>query len=503
MRLAWFGPLPPVRSGIAHYATLLIPQLSEGHDVRLFSDQSEREPGGFAFEPSIRLDESEFDAVFVQIGNNPFHESQYRWALEHPAVVVIHDLVLHHLLVECTLARGDAQEYTEALGTDHGQEGRAWSAARAAGVHGEIGNFLFPAFSSIARGARHVIVHNGWAAERIRMAGIDVPVTVAPHPWIPSEPPEEAQLVGMRRRFEIPENARVISILGFVTAAKRVEETMRAFATLADTDPDAHLLIAGAPAPNIDLAAMAEEAGIVRNRWTATGYLSDEDFETAVALSDRVVNLRYPTAGETSGPLIRVIGAGRHVAVSDYAQFREIPAEAAVRIPLADGEHAALVDFMSGRSNCRPSLQRSWAAERLSPELAAEAYLRAARGEGDRPTYGRESTPAIPLFVDWRWSAVRADGGVEIDLQLMSDSPVRSATWGDPGYRVIVDVMQGNDPIRSEWISLRRDVHRGESVRLAIDVPEEWTHIRLRHGLSGIPAVDSSPWGVVENDAIR
>ena len=40
-----------------------------------------------------------FDACMYQIGNNGLHAKAYRAALETPGIVVLHDAVLHHLLL--------------------------------------------------------------------------------------------------------------------------------------------------------------------------------------------------------------------------------------------------------------------------------------------------------------------------------------------------------------------------------------------------------------------
>ena len=502
MRLAWLGPLPPVRSGIAHYATLVVPGLRQEHEVDLYSGQSERDDA-WPFRPVDALDPTGYDAVFVQMGNNPHHESEYRWALANPSVVVIHDLVLHHLIVELTLARGDAAGYVATLEREHGAAGRAWAEARVAGIHGEIGNFLFPAFRSVATSARHIIVHNRWAAGRIRASDVTTPITIAPHPWTPAVRPAPESVAEMRTRLALPAGSRIVSLLGFVTAAKRVEETMLAFAEVARRDSDAHLLIAGAPAPNLDVSSMAAATGIPVGRWTATGYLSDADFDLAVELSERVVNLRYPTAGETSGPLVRVIGAGRHVAVSDYAQFREIPDRVAVRIPTGAGEHEALVAFIGGQTGCDPALQRQWAETTLAPQLAVDAYVRAARGVGDDVRMPDDAPPAIPLFPRFAWDWRREDGRVVLDLRLGGGEPVRSLVWGEPAYRLIADVMLGDRLLASEWITPGADLRPGERVSVMIPTPAQWSEIRLRDALSGIPSVGVEPWGVIRNDEIR
>src|SRR5258707_13011430 len=94
------------------------------------------------------------------LGNNPHHAWIYEEAMETPGVIVLHDLVLHHLIVEMTLARGDADGYAESLRASHGAAGEAWARGRAAGLHSEMGNFPFPAPGEGARRSRAGLVAN-------------------------------------------------------------------------------------------------------------------------------------------------------------------------------------------------------------------------------------------------------------------------------------------------------------------------------------------------------
>jgi len=51
MRVAWFGPLPPDRSGIAAYCAELLPQLASRHQIEAFVDVGDRRPGAASVEP--------------------------------------------------------------------------------------------------------------------------------------------------------------------------------------------------------------------------------------------------------------------------------------------------------------------------------------------------------------------------------------------------------------------------------------------------------------------
>ncbi|MGZ7081347.1 MAG: hypothetical protein ACXVJT_18185, partial [Thermoanaerobaculia bacterium] len=67
-------------------------------------------------------------------------------------------------------------------------------------------------------------------------------------------------------------------------------------------------------------------------------------------------------------------------------------------------------------------------------------------------------------------------------------------TYGEPGYRVIVKLLDGNVEIENRWIELPRDLAPGESTRVNIAVPAGASRARLYHALQGIAIVEESPF---------
>ena len=120
LKLAFFSPLPPAKSGIADYSAALLAELSNGcADVTAFS----RKP-----RTSIHR---EFDIALYQIGNNSYHDFCYEMALEHPGVVVIHEANLHHLIADMTIKRGDWDAYLREVEFERRTRGAGVRAARA------------------------------------------------------------------------------------------------------------------------------------------------------------------------------------------------------------------------------------------------------------------------------------------------------------------------------------------------------------------------------------
>ncbi|HVG25830.1 MAG TPA: glycosyltransferase family 4 protein [Thermoanaerobaculia bacterium] len=429
-------PLPPARTGVAHYASMVLPALGERVEL---------------------VDEAAADVVIYQLGNNPHHEEIYAAAMRRPGVVVLHDLVLHHLIVEMTLARGDAEGYVAALRANHGEPGAAWARGRAAGLHSEMGNFLLPASVEVAQRALSVIVHNRYAAERLRSFGVTTPIHVVPHPYVPE--------TRAFPRTLFPADHRVIGFFGFLTSAKRAEVVLEAFRIARGKEPKLELLIVGEPAPNIDMETIRGE------RITLTGYVSDEEFARYYAEADRFVNLRYPTAGETSGTLIRALDAGKPVAVSDYAQFAELPDNVAFKVPLGEGEVERLVAFFLDELPDPRERQRAWLEEHASLARTIDGYLEALEcGAGFRPPGRAEARPTLPLF-----PALEVVSTNPLILRNSGPTTIRTRTYGQPELRVIVRSSSGD-----EWLSLPTDLHPGESAELRPRATEFTVHYALQ-----------------------
>ena len=114
MKLDYISPLPPVRSGIADYSVDLLPALAALADVRLIrlpdlpvSHEIER---SWPLAPAAETGRDGRLPLY-QMGNNHYHRGVLDLAMRVPGVLTLHDVVLHHLLLEITLGRNDPQGF--------------------------------------------------------------------------------------------------------------------------------------------------------------------------------------------------------------------------------------------------------------------------------------------------------------------------------------------------------------------------------------------------------
>ena len=64
----------------------------------------------------------------------------------------------------------------------------------------------------------------------------------------------------------------------------------------------------------------------LQDRVTLTGYLdTDESLTDHLAACDVTLNLRWPTARETSGPWLRALAAGKPTIVTDLVHLADVP----------------------------------------------------------------------------------------------------------------------------------------------------------------------------------
>lgn len=320
MRVAYFSPLPPERSGIADYSALLLPALEERIDVAVVARGATKPPRGT-------------DVALYHIGNNPDAHGWIVDALQRRrGLVVLHDFVLHHLIAGLTLGRRDNDGYLNAMQRDAGVLGRMLA-------HGVIDHLLppiweeraedFPLAGTVLDRADGVICHSAYVEEQARAYGYDGPIRVVPMPAWPA--------VTVGKRIAPAGRFPVIACLGHLNFAKRIPELLEAFERLRDRFPAALLVLAGSAAPGLRLDEADLGNGVIR-----LDYQNEAALWQLLADCDISVSLRWPTMGETSGMAIRALSLGKPLVVSDAAWFSELPDSVAVKVPVDEFEVATL-----------------------------------------------------------------------------------------------------------------------------------------------------------------
>lgn len=343
MKIAYFSPLPPQRTGIAGYSVELLPALLRRAEVDLWIDQpvaAEALPGckifNYVDKPGLLQQLGRYDAVIYHMGNSPAHRNIFPVLLAYPGIVVLHDFVLHHFLAGYYIeSLRSPASYVEEMGYNYGNAGEqvARSVLKSGTWILEQEILSYPLNKRVLDQARGVIVHSEFAAGLVRKSHPHLPITKVNLPaLIDDATPDVAEL---RQRYKIPRGRVVIGSLGSANHARRTGVILRAIAALGRKD--IIYLLVGEMGENFRKQTRDAELGdLVR----ITGYVDTKAFNDYCNLIDVGIDLRDQTMGESSATVCRILAAGKPCVISNFGWFAEIPDGCAVKVDAAADEQA-------------------------------------------------------------------------------------------------------------------------------------------------------------------
>src|SRR5262245_53986988 len=319
MRLAWFSPLPPVRSGVADVNARLLPRLEARVAIARYTEETARD-----FLWTHRRDP--FDLVVYQLGNASCHDYMWGYLTRYPGLVVLHDPRLHHARARQLLQAGRFDDYRREFRYDHPDAVADFAEYAVAGLGGPI-YYQWPMLRAVMHSARVVAVHNPRVAADLRDAHPGVHVETirlgTPPAASPSTSGRAAGRAAVRAALGIDDAAMVFTVFGKITAEKRIAPIARAFAALAVARGDVHLVLAGDGA---DIPGLADViAAAAAGRVHVIGYLPDDAVDDHLAAADACLCLRWPTALESSSSWLQCLAAGRATVLSDLAHLVDVP----------------------------------------------------------------------------------------------------------------------------------------------------------------------------------
>lgn len=327
MTVGFFSPLPPAVTGVADYSAALIPLLRSFGAVEIAPD--------------------ECDVALCHVGNNTLHREIYQRALTHPGVVVLHDAVLQHLL----LGMLDTNEYVEEFVYNYGESSRdlgrqLWEQRARSGADARY--FAHPMLKRLATASRAIIVHNPAAAAAVLDHAPQTRVAEIPHLFEAPELPSPADTLRFRASLGLTPGTLLIGAFGHQRETKRLAVLLRAFHQVMHGGGAAErvrLLVAGefvSPTFEGAMAPLLRHPGIIR-----TGFLPESELWRYAAATDVCINLRYPSAAETSGIAIRMMGIGKPVIFTASDALARIPDNACLRVDVGPDEEQMLAAYIA------------------------------------------------------------------------------------------------------------------------------------------------------------
>jgi glycosyltransferase involved in cell wall biosynthesis len=395
MRLAWFSPFAPVRSGIATCSADLLTALGGEHDIDPFVDEplaggtAAGRPLRSAHEFVWRHRRAPYDLVVHQLGNSSHHDYQWPYLFRYPGLVVLHDAHLHHARAAALLRARRAADYRAEFAANHPDANSDLAEVAIAGFDSHL-YYLCPMTRLVVLASRMTAVHTPALAGQLReaMPGARIDAIQLGHGVAVTAGRASAARAAVRARLGIPDDVVLFGAFGALTPEKRLPQILDAFAALLPYTPSARLLLAGAPAAHYDVARDVEMRGLGPHV-TLTGYIEDDrELTDTLAAADVALNLRWPTAREMSGPWLRALAAGVPTVTIDLAHTWHVPAldprTWQPNLPGGPPPVTVAVDILDEDHSLRLAMRR----------LAADADLRASLARAGRAFWDREHSIA-------------------------------------------------------------------------------------------------------------
>jgi len=388
MRLAYFSPVSPQKTGISSFSEKeLLPYLSKHADIDLFIDAGV-EPTSQYLKDNFSIHcytdyetaKVDYDMALYHMGNNHLHKFIYDSLLKDPGVTVLHDIYLHAFLGGISLARYDGQRYIDEFAHCYGPRGVEIAKMHIAA--NKYPAFDFPLIGRVLDHSLGVVCQSNIGIETVLEERISSLVTKINHPFVVPDlisGPGSSEVDELKAALCLTERWPIIASFGFIAGHKRYSVLLEAFKEFLDYCPGAALLLIGDDTMEIDglIGSLALGGSVFR-----TGYIPSDRISTYISLADFCINLRYPTAGEASGSALNLMSMKKPVIVSNIGWFSELPWDCCLKLDPDAYETGVLVEYMkllTSDEQLRREMgenARNYVLREHNPENAARSYIK-------------------------------------------------------------------------------------------------------------------------------
>lgn len=360
-KLAYFSPLPPVRSGISDYSAELLPALARHYEIDAIVDQDGVDDQWIAGNIPLRKPSwfaehaHEFDRVVYNVGNSAFHEYMLEPATSRPGVVILHDVFISNL-VRYLGGKLGSSEWSRRLYAAHGISALRRFPTMA---ESESGAKIFPLNLPVVEHATGVIVHSAHAIDLVRsFLREDSGAAITRVPFA-------RRLGGARDRSAARQGLGIqadetlvcsFGRLAPVKLAHRLVEVWRRHG-LADR-PKLRLVFVGDLPQRSPYHQELRKAIGEAERIQVTGHVEPPVYQAYLAACDLAVQLRTGSRGETSASAHDCLANGVPLIVNAHGSMAEMPDDVVFKIPddFADAQLADALTTLIDSPERRPPL---------------------------------------------------------------------------------------------------------------------------------------------------
>jgi glycosyltransferase involved in cell wall biosynthesis len=437
-KIAYFSPLSPERSGVSDFSEELIYELKKYINIALFTARpikNKRIDNDFVnyrikdFADN-RISEN-CDLYIYHAGNNlRFHKEIIDTFKSHIGILEMHDFSMHHYLAADTYAMKDFTGYIGVMGYCHGTQGQNVAKQFLSGKiqapwDNPMFNMKFTVNKHLIDLAQAVIVHSDMAKQMVKAIAPDKNVIcIQLHTDIIVENFEDYK-VKSKKKIGIHENTLLFGSFGYATISKRIIPTLEALSKFKESNPDIDFMYSIVGEVQVKGIRSILRKLKLTDHVKITGFVGLEEFKNYMGACDICINLRFPTQGESSATLHRMLGRGKPVLVTDIGTYEEYPDDTVFKVSYGENEVNDIFTFISRLSLDKKLLHEigiktiTYAKKYCDLQKNAKKYLEFF----DAVKNGTFVDNALDIFID----KLIAKGNItDADIKkILSDMPIQ------------------------------------------------------------------------------
>lgn len=348
MRIGYCSPFNPMKSGISDFSEELVFALAEHVEIVIFSPvkpQKKELWDRFEIRMLSELDDeavrNSLDLIVYHIGNNvSFHGEIVDMLAKYPGIVELHEIGVHNLVAAKILEQHGKEAYLNMVNFCHGKRGLEVARSFFDGVGGapwidhSIDMCMARPYIEQAKG---IIVHAEMIKQMVLGIRSNIPIiNIMLHSLDMVQDSKQFQ-AECRTKLKLDHKLLIMGSFGFATSAKRILPTLDALAKLKHKQDKFLYVLVGEVEKDIAIKKELEVRNLTENV-IVTGFVSLEHFKLYMGACDFCLNLRYPTQGESSGSLHRMLGMGKPAIVTDVGTFGDYPDDVVLKVRYDDNE---------------------------------------------------------------------------------------------------------------------------------------------------------------------
>jgi len=383
-RIAFVSPIPPAKSGVARYASDLLPHLGKYFDIDIYSDTKLGDgQDSYRLEDYVACRES-YDLTFYQMGNSQAHDGIYTLVVNFPGITVLHDNNLHSFIYHRALVwRNEPHKYEMELAAQYGADGlRLARTLVNAGLSPETAQ-MNPLYFTTAMSSDILVITSDRVPPEFKSLW-NTPVRSVPL-GVRISVLQEDEVKRIRREYDIPDDAFVVLTAGFIERhgliERRISLCLQVFKRLVLQNANCRYIVAGLTEDaRRDLQELVSGLGLEKEVRLLEDS-AERTFDNMNQLSDVRLELRHPCFAFASGSILSSLACGKPVIASENSATETLPTSCVWKVKPEEPYEAELLyrflDRLRNDHELRLEMGRKaleYCAQRTWPRIAQRIH---------------------------------------------------------------------------------------------------------------------------------